>query len=372
MIGNTKNILITGATGFLGGYLLKRILDEEGMSPVVLVRGKKGESPAGRVEKVLKYLYGKDRYKMMSRRVRIVEGDIDRKNLATDKKDQVFLTGDIDEIYHSAAVAEFKVPIDRIRKINVGGTDNVMKFALEARMSGRLKNIYHISTTFVAGTKAGTFSEKDLDVGQKFNNTYEQTKCESEILAHEYIKRGLNITIFRPSILTGDSVNGRTSNFKMLYQPLHFFAAELFDTIPADRSTGFNLIPVDSAADAILTLANKEDTSGKTYHIANSNTIEAGHFIDLASDFFEFKKPEFIPIKYFNMKDLSSVQRNLIEPYIPYFNYKTDFDSSFTRNTLAKHGFHCPKIDDKLLIRLFKFCVDSGFIKPKRHYVTAG
>ncbi len=366
-----KNVLITGATGFLGSQILKELLNDDDICPTVLARSKKKESVNSRIEKTLKYFYG-DKYKAFLKRVKIVEGSLETASLGLDDAIAENIIEETDEIYHSAAVAEFRVPLETIRKANVRGTNSIMEFAVKCKDRGRLKRVNHISTTYVAGTKEGVFYEKDIDVGQKFNNTYEQTKFEAELLVHEYMKKGLDVTIHRPSILIGDSVTGKTSNFKMLYQPLHFFSAELFEAIPADKDADENLIPVDLAARAICIIAKAKESVNKTYHIANTACVKVGHFLDVAGDFFGFKKPELVDKKDFDMKRLTFVQRNLIGPYIPYFNYKTGFDVANARSILERNGFHYQAVSDHLLIKLFKFCADSGFVKPKRRYVAAG
>jgi thioester reductase-like protein len=208
-------------------------------------------------------------------------------------------------------------------------------------------------------------------MGQGFNNTYEQSKFEAETLIRRYKEAGLPISVFRPSILTGDSAGGRTNNFKMLYQPLHFFANELFDAVPARHSSEQNLMPADIAASQIVAIAKNPDSFGKTFHIASLSTMTVGHFVDVASDFFGFKAPEFIPVEEFDRSRLSNVQRFLIEPFVPYFNYKIRFDiTNAARALKASHAAPYAFSDDTLL-KLFTFCADSGFIKPKRQYVAS-
>jgi len=367
-----KNVLITGATGFLGSYLLKQLLDNDDITPIVLARDKKGEKAAARVHKTLKYFYGDDASKTMMKRVKIVDAHIDKKYVILDHEMRELLIEEVDEIYHSAAIAEFRIPLDKIRKTNVEGTRHMLEFAMQCKENGHFKKFNHISTTFVVGTRPGVFHEDELDVKQKFNNTYEQSKYEAELVVHEYMQKGLDATIFRPSILTGDSMTGKTSNFKMLYQPLHFFAAELFPAIPADRGTQFNLIPVDAVAEEIGILADDDESPGKTYHIAHASTVSAGQFIDIASDFFGFRAPQFIPLKDFDMTRLTVVQKSLIGPYIPYFNYKTSFDTTKAKRILDRVGFRCPMVDEEVLLKLFKYCADTGFIKRKRQHVIAG
>jgi len=366
-----KNIFITGATGFLGSYLLKRFLDDADVCPIVLARAKKDMSAEARVLNTLKYFYGEKGAPKMLKRIKVVEGDVSFENCGMDESVRKSLIEEVDEIYHSAAIAEFRVPLETIRRSNVKGAMNVFDFALECADNDHFNKVNHISTTFTAGTKVGIYYENELKVGQGFHNTYEQSKYEAEILAHEYMAQGLKITIFRPSILSGDYQFGKTSNFKMLYQPLHFFAGELFDALPATASCEQNLMPVDSAADAIYRIANEKDVEGRTFHISNTKEVTFGHFMGLASDFFGFKKPDFVKPELFNMDNLSIVQRRLIEPYIPYFNYNLKFDCTKALAVLKRCKFTFPEITDSFLIKLFSFCAETGFIKPKRQYVTA-
>jgi len=367
-----RNIFITGATGFLGSYLLKCFLDDDEVAPIVLARGKKGESAAERIKKTLKYFYGEEKYKAVLKRLKIIEGEIDNKTLGMDTRTRQSLANEIDEIYHSAAITEFIFPLDKIRKINVDGTENILKFALECRDKGRLTKVNHVSTAYVKGAKKGIFFENELTVGQEFNNSYEQSKFEAEKLVQKYREQGLAITIFRPSTITGDYATGKTSNFKMLYQPLHFFNAELFEIVPGNGFTLANLIPVDFAAKEICLIGKEKESNNRTFHIVSSSSVQIEHFFDLASDFFGFKKIKFIPLRHFNMTTLTDIQRILINPFIPYFEQDHLFDLSNTKKVLDRKSFKGPIIDNSFLLKLFKFCITSGFIKPKRQYVTAG
>lgn len=368
-----KNVFITGSTGFLGRYILKYVLEDKYAAPVVLARKSKGESAEDRIKNVLRYLYDDTlEYKDKLKRIKVIEGEIDVENFGLGIKTLKSLVKEIDEIYHSAAIAEFRVPLDKIRKTNVDGARRVFDFAMMCKSEGRLSRLNHISTTYLAGTTNGVFYETNLDIGQGFNNTYEQSKYEAELLLPGYRKAGLPVAIFRPAVLTGDSVTGKTSNFKMLYQPLHFFAHELFDAVPANRIAEENLIPVDIAAKEICLIANEKDSVNETFHIANPACVTAGHFVDVASDYFGFRKPAFVPVERFDMDTLTPVQKILIEPFIPYFNHNPSFDLAHTTKMLDRHGFICPVVDDRLLIRLFEFCAESGFIKPKRQYVATG
>lgn len=365
-----RNVLITGATGFLGSHLLKELLDDSDVTPLVLSRGKRGVAAADRVAGVLAYFYGTDDCQEALSRIRVIEGEVDSPCLGLGKERYRSLVGEVEEIYHSAAIAEFRIPLDRIRQSNVGGTRNILDLAMAARDTGRFRQLNHISTTFVGGTKRGVFYESELQVGQDFHNTYERSKYEAETLVRSAIADGLPATIFRPSILTGASTDGRTSNFKMLYQPLHFFAAELFDAVPGNALMQANLIPVDTVARMIRSIAAETESLGKTYHIASDQTVSLGRFFDLAGEFFGFKPPAFVPPADFDRDSLTPVQKNLIDPYAPYLDYGLVFDVTNASAILGRKGFRYPAMDDAFLLTLFAYCAKTGFVARRRHAVA--
>jgi len=367
-----RNILITGGTGFLGSYILHELLKDGDNYVYVLARGKGGATAKARVDNILNSFYGNNIPDNISERFTTIEGDIENSSLGLTADTAKRLSGVVDEIYHSAALAEFRVSIDKVRKANVTGTKNLLDFALECRKRGRDICVNHISTAYVAGNMKGIFYEKDLDVRQGFNNTYEKSKFEAEQLVKAYSEGGLKVRIFRPSIITGDSLTGNTTSFKMFYQPLHFFAAELFERAPGNRNNCANLIPVDWAAKIIHDIANKKDGYGHTFHVVGQSSVKVGYFFDLASDFFGFKKIDFVPLGEFDMSTLTYAQRMLLDPFIPYFNSSPLFDLKNTKSALGADGLSAFSLSEDHIIRLFEFCDNSGFIRRVRRHAVAG
>ncbi|MFH1877557.1 MAG: SDR family oxidoreductase [Candidatus Omnitrophota bacterium] len=249
-----NNIFITGGTGFLGTHIISERLRTTEDTVYTLVRG---ESP----EQAEKYQFSQLKkviepgildQKEIRSRVNICVGDIAQPWLGLETRELELLNEKIDYIYNSAAVTDLNLELEKIRKINVNGTRNVLDFAEACCKRGQLKKVNHISTAYVFGNKVCTFRETDLNIGQGFNNTYEQSKFEAEEAVMQYREKGLDIDIFRPSIILGDSKTGKTTNFKMFYQPLHFFSMELFDKIPAFTHSKPNLVNVCSPGDKII------------------------------------------------------------------------------------------------------------------------
>src|SRR5205823_4457876 len=121
------------------------------------------------------------------------------------------------------------------------------------------------STAYVAGTHNGVFAERDLDVGQSFHNSYEQSKFEAEQLVRA--REDLPFTILRPSIVVGDRSSGWTSAFNVLYWPLRAFARGLFDAVPAIPTAPVDVVSIDYVADAIHELCQCPLAAGETYHL---------------------------------------------------------------------------------------------------------
>jgi thioester reductase-like protein len=302
-----------------------------------------------------------------------INGDTTKANLGLDKKTLDNLTGTVDAIYHLAAITDLNNPIEKLRRVNVDGTKNVLDFAMQCKNRGKLKKVNHISTAYVAGKrslKKCRVMEDDLDLGQGFNNGYEQSKCEGEKCVNEYRKRGLDIDIFRPGIILGRYKDGVTTNFKMMYQPLHFFSLGLFDRIPAPAYNVGNLINLDVAAQAICSISSESNEKNMTYHVVSPETISLDYFLSMASEYFGFKKPEFVPVEKFDIyKEYTPVKRKMVEPYLPYFNYAAEFDMTNTLGAFRGKDFVFPEFDDANFTVLFEYCAKAGFIKRKNHAV---
>ncbi len=362
-----KNIFITGATGFLGWDIVKNLLEKQDSMLYLLVRGKSDIGAKERITKLINKSYDKAKREGISERIKVVHGDTTKKDMGIKKSILDNLRKEIEAIYHCAALCEFGMPLEPIRKINVLGTRNVLDFALQCNEGNQFDCFHHISTVAVVGKFGGIFYEDSLDVGQGFNNTYEETKFEAEKLIGEYRHKGLSISIYRPSIITGDSKTGEVSNFQMFYQPLHIFSLGIFDEIPADRTLGYNLVPVDYVAQAIYLISSEKENNNRNYHLTNPNTIALDFLLEMASSYFGFQKPKLTLQQKFHFEDLKGFRRKVIDPYLPYFNHRTVvFDAENFDAAINGKDFRWPVIDKDLLLRLFKYCADAKYIRRRK------
>lgn len=360
------NIFITGGAGFLGWKLVKILLNETDSKLYLLVRQNSRKSVKERIEELINKSYSRKKRKKICSRIEVVKGDITEKNLGIKITRLEELSKKIDIIYHCAALCQFNVPMSIIRKINVGGTRNVLDFALKCKANGKFESFHHISTIAIMGDMGGILYENSLDIGQGFNNTYERTKFEAEKLINKYRKKGLKISIYRPSVVVGDSITGEASDFQLFYRPLHIFSMEILEKIPASKNLKYNLVPVNYVARAIYLISSNKKNDNGNYHLTNSHDVTLNSFLNIASSYFGFKKPKIISLTKFNFKELKGFGRKVIDPYLPYFNHKKIvFGVANFNKAIKGTGFSWPVINKKILHRLFKYCVDVKYISKK-------
>lgn len=385
-------VLLTGATGFLGRDLLRKFVEELPPEQTVycLIRGyAQGKdkdqhlSPQQLADKRLHTLLSElgfhDRTDPRLRRVSAIAGDISQDGLGLSQAAYAELAAQVEHIYHGAATVRFDQPLAEARRINVEGTRQILDLALLAKRSGRAVRLSYIGTSFVAGTRRGRIYEDELVVDQVFHNTYEQTKAEAEALVQKAIaEHGLRATLFRPSIIVGDSRTGETSSFKVMYWPLKIFSRGLIPIVPASRAGVVDMVPVDYVISAIWELSRRTDTVGGCYHLAagpeGSTTI--GEALDQAAAFFRVRKPLFVPTEtferyirplfhlFFRGKRRQALDAGRV--YVPYLNYQASFDTEKTRTALRGTGIAPPSVRD-YFAKLMRFCVDSDWGKRTIH-----
>ena len=142
-----KTFFITGVTGLVGSYLLKLLL-ADGHKVYALARSKDNKTATERVMEILNF-WDKDVAAERSHSLSVLDGDITERNLGLDKQIIDVLKDEVEEIFHSAAVTQYNWPLDKIRKVNVEGTRNILDLAVIFRDQGKLKKVNHLSTAYV-------------------------------------------------------------------------------------------------------------------------------------------------------------------------------------------------------------------------------
>jgi long-chain acyl-CoA synthetase len=326
--------------------LLARYLEHTDRRVYALVRGPDDGEVAARIERVLLCLFGPEH--PHAERVVAVRGDITRPTLGI-RDGLNHLAGQVNEVVHGAATVSFDLDLHTARAINVKGTQRVLEFAQRCRSRGGLRRFSHISTAYVAGEHAGCFSEDDLDVGQRFRNTYEQSKFEAECVVGR-LREQLPVTVLRPSIVVGERDSGWTASFNVLYWPLRAFARGAYAALPARRDAPVDVVPVDYVADAIFALSQAPEAEGSTFHLtAGTHASSVGELVELATSFFNRPSPRLIdpslyrrvvhPLLVRAARD-ENYRRALTrsEIFFPYFAMRVAYDDRRTRVALGGTG----------------------------------
>ncbi len=356
-------VLLTGTTGFIGMELLARYLERSDRDIVALVRATGPEGARARIEAVLENLFGA-RWREHANRVQAVAADVTAPGIGLAPAAREAIPDRVTTIVHSAASVSFTLPLEEAREINVAGTRRMLELATLAHDRGGLECYGHVSTAYVAGTHAGRFSERDLDLGQSFHNSYEQSKFEAERLVRE---AGLPSKILRPSIVVGDRNSGWTAAFNVLYWPLRALSRGMFSAVPAYPAAPVDVVSIDYVADAIHALCEQRGGAGETYHlIAGRNASTMAEIIGRASRYFRKPAPAVVPPSEFaSLPPRSVAQASALAAgsvYFPYFSIDTVVEDEATRARLEPEGILASPLSD-YLDRLLDFATRSRWGK---------
>jgi NAD(P)-dependent dehydrogenase (short-subunit alcohol dehydrogenase family) len=345
---------ITGASGFIGKRLVKKILARRGTTVHFLMRDPSPE----KLEPLLAY-WGVD-----SSRAIPVKGDIAEAGLGIKAAERKKFEGKIKHVVHLAAIYDLKADAETQLAVNVQGTQHVVAFA-NAIKAGML---HHVSSIAAAGLYEGMFREDMFEEAEGLDHPYFATKHESEKIARKESK--IPLRIYRPGLVVGDSKTGEMDKidgpyyFFKLIQRLRQLLPSWVPTIGIEGGR-INIVPVDFVVDAMDHIMHSTKVNGNTFHLVDPepmrvgdvlNTFaEAGHAprmsIRINAALFGFiprgvKKSlmALTPVKRVRnavMKDLG-----LPDDIMQFVNYPTRFDCRETTAALKGSGIACPRLKD--------------------------
>lgn len=351
---DSRAVFLTGSSGFLGMELLARYLANTDRTIYALIRARDDEEADQRLRSAAHTVLPEADHH--AERLVAVRGDVTLPDLGLDPAQRDRLADEVSDVVHSAASVAFSLPLDEARAINRDGTGRLLDFAELCAVRGRgLDRYAHVSTAYVAGKHRGRFAEEDLDRGQRFNNTYEQSKWEAEMEVRSRADR-LPITVFRPSIVVGEADSGWTPAFNVVYGPLRAYSRGSLTAIPGRRRAPADVVPVNYVADAICELSSRPEGVGRTYTLAAGSAASSiGDLIDMSADAFGRRRaialrPSLyrrtlhpLMLRRGGKKRRRALRRN--EVYFPYFDVRANFDTSAATEALAPAGIEVPPLE---------------------------
>ena len=342
-----STIFMTGFPGFLGSRLAPRLLARHPDRRLVcLVQPKFAATARSRAEQLAAA------NPTIAGRLELVEGDLTAEGLGV--ADPAHLLADIAEIWHLAAVYDLSVPRELGMRVNVDGTRHVLRFA--ERCPG-LERHHYVSTCYVSGRWCGPFRETDLEVGQTFNNFYEETKFLAEREVASARAAGMPTTVYRPAIVVGDSRTGETQKFDGPYVILRWLMRQrriaLVPVVGDPTMVRINAVPSDFVLDAIAHLSSLDSSNGLTYQLADPSPMTADEMLTAMCAALDLRA-----VKVRLPHRLTSWALGSIDPLerwvgipassVEYFLHPTHYDTTLASRDLAGSGISCPRFADYL------------------------
>lgn len=357
-----RYVLLTGATGLVGRYLLRDLLSM-GHRLAVVARASEKEDPVERIEGIMQY-WEQEAGTTLPRPV-VLQGDITAPSFGFSEADIHWVREHCDRILNNAAVITF-YGADRSGepwRTNVTGTQNALQLCERVGIS----EFHHVSTAYVCGTRAGIIREDELDAGQRFRNDYEESKFLSErsVRSASHLR---SLTVYRPAIIAGDSQTGYTSTYHGLYHHLKLMSVVNRNVDPDEhgrRHTPLqlpmsgeeprNIVPVDWVSAVMCRIFSDPALHGRTYHLAPRQRVTVGEVLAAACEFFNSYGVEFVGKKPYTpaANDIYVACQDSIRLYEPYEDTDPEFDTSQLDEALPE--LPCPRIDGDMLKRFLKF-----------------
>jgi long-chain acyl-CoA synthetase len=252
-------ILLTGASGFLGAQIIRRLLDCTDSTLYALVRAGDATNAAHRLARV--WWDWPELAGAIGSRVQVVAGDVTQPHLGLAPEAYAGLAAGLTHIIHTAADLRVNAPIAELRKTNLQGTERVLELAQAAHADHGLARFSHVSTAYVAGGRTGPVPEDALTDEYGFSCAYEFSKFEGERLV-QVARADLPVSVFRPGMIVGDSTTGEIKTFNTFYFPLRLYLEGRLPLVPGSRAQPVNVVPVDYVADAIARLTLAPEAAG--------------------------------------------------------------------------------------------------------------
>lgn len=355
-----NNVMLTGATGFLGIHVLNELIENTNNNIYCIIREKQGISSLQRLKDKYAYYFNKDVEKIINKRLFIITGDLIQENFGTNPEQYSDLLATINIVINVAASVKHYGKRDYNYEHNVVFTKNIIKFVNDSKSV-----LNHISTVGIAGNNLvntnncikNTFSENDLKIGQAYNeNVYVSTKLQAEeLIIGEIQKNNIIANIIR----VGNLMNRYSDNVFQDNKGTNAFQNKVKEIIRIGyipnqmKDFTFDLTPVDLCADAIIKLSFY-DKYNNIYHVLNNNEIgikEIKQILEKQNIKIAFKD---------DIEDKDKVNSKwLANDFLLENKKKINIDSIKTQKVLKKLNFYW-KNDINYYSKVLKSIVEGG------------
>jgi NAD(P)-dependent dehydrogenase (short-subunit alcohol dehydrogenase family) len=344
---------VTGGTGFIGRFLIDRLLQREGTIFVLVRRGSVKKLDAMRAR------WGKD-----ERRVVAVVGDLAKPKLGVPAAEFAKLRGKVEHVFHLAAVYDLAADAESQETANLDGTRSAVRFA-EAVQAGCF---HHVSSIAAAGLYDGVFREDMFEEAEELDHPYFRTKHDSEGIVRRECK--VPWRVYRPAIVVGHS---RTGEIDKIDGPYYFFKLiqKMRKALPQWMPTvgieggRINIVPVDFVVDAMDHIAHRKGLDGGCFHLTDPEPRRIGEILNLFAKaahapqmtmrlnakMFGFI-PDFVVDSAMSLAPVRRIQKQVLtdlgipKDMFKFVNYPTRFDNRECAKALKGSGIAVPPLED--------------------------
>ncbi len=334
----SRTIFITGFPGFIAGRLVSALARPD-VQFFLLVQPQFVETAALLAERVA------DDMAVPAENFALIEGDITKPDLGMSAEDLAAVRRETTDVHHLAAIYDLEVEREPAFAVNVEGTRNVNELC---RSLPNLRRYNYVSTCYVSGKREGRILETELEHDAGFRNFYEETKYLAEMEV-ERLKGDLPVTVFRPSVVVGDSETGETVKYDGIYYLIKYVlrAPSLLRLINVGNTeVMLNLVPVDFVVNGIEALCYDEAAVGRTVALADPRPLTTAGLFDAIARSLTGKASIWTPPKSLSEWSLylpmTPALTGLPHAGVPYFFVTQEYDTAAADELLAPHDVHCP------------------------------
>ena len=377
-----KAVLFTGATGFLGINLLKRLLCSTDAEIYTIIRGSSAE-PAERLMHKWQHQFGGPMPDECRKKLHIFEGDLTGQHFGLSDTDYQMLAEKTDCIINTAANVRHYGHHSEFSDINAELIHRLRAFAQE----GTPKELHHVSTIGVAeGVVSNTpfflFTEDDSDVGQIVNNYYTETKLQAERYIQEARENGVSANIYRVGNLIADSETGvfqENIDTNGFYKTLR--AMLILGAVPDTNVRMMDFSCIDQIAESMMRLVFSNDGGNQNYHLFHPQQISTAalsallHEIGIQAEI--VSADAFLDMLYakYNSETLGDyVKEFILHTRLFSVPDETHFTLLCDRTcaALSKLGFTWKPTDAAFLKKMLDYCKQTGFLPQKKEECVHG
>jgi thioester reductase-like protein len=359
-------IFLTGSTGYIGAHVAANLLRDHGAALNLLVRGGDAKEAEGRLWQALQlHLSFQEFYDYLQTRVRVFRGDLTDPGFGLSRDEYDRLVHTTDSVIHCAASLNRKSEKSCLN-VNLRGTLEVLTLARHAEHYHGLHRFSLVSTVAVAGKRQDEVVTEDrsIDWERSDYDPYARTKKFCEHMMHVLLPETPK-TIFRPSIVLGDSRHAETTQFEMV-RAFAFLAG--LPVLPFRATDKIDIVNVDFVADAIATLHQKTEPKFDTYHLSSGTGSQTFREITRALAAAQNKRaPVFVPaverpfarsVNFLaNRKGPVGKGASLMKVFMPYLVWNTVFDNTRVTTEMGKK----PIPFSEYCYPLLKFSTENNF-----------